>query len=262
MIIAACLVGGWLCLRLEKAWIAGFLFAVATLMKLFPGIVLLYLLMSKNWRTLFSATFFILLGLLTTTLVVGIDDVMTYSVTMVARNIDEWRGFVLNHSVGGMITKMFGERTRWTEPLIQLHHNSYLLIIFLNSLILIVLTFKMKKMTAQPKLADYAFGLTIISMLLMSPITWGHILPILILPFGLLLREHIDKPSSSKLRLLLFILFLVSLPDVLIARGLMAIYYPFQMPWYSMLLTLGPSMGIVLLWGVFCRRASFRPNFS
>jgi len=49
---------------------------------------------------------------------------------------------------------------------------------------------------------------------------------------------------------------LLSLPDLIIARALMAIHHPFVMPWYSMLLTLGPSAGIVLLWIVLIRRLS------
>jgi hypothetical protein len=156
---------------------------------------------------------------------------------------------------------MFGERTGWTEPLIQLNHNSELLIIFLNSSILIVLTLKIKKMTTHSQFADYAFGLTIISMLLMSPITWGHIFPVLILPLCLLLKEYLNDPSTKKLRLFLIILFCVSLPDILIARKLMSIHYPSQMPWYSMLLTLGPSLGLLFLWAMFYRRASIYSDF-
>jgi hypothetical protein len=112
----------------------------------------------------------------------------------------------------------------------------------------------MRGMTVKQELVGYAFGLTIVAMLLLSPITWGHIFPVLILPISLLLKEYIRDPSPRKLRILLFIILLLSLPDVLIARGLMAIHHPFRMPWYSMLLTLGPSVGIVLLWIVLTRR--------
>ncbi len=85
MIISACLVGGWFCLRFKKEYVAGFLFAIATLMKLFPGLVLLYLFISKNWRAFFATVFFIILGLSVTTLVVGLDDMRTYSNIMIGR---------------------------------------------------------------------------------------------------------------------------------------------------------------------------------
>jgi hypothetical protein len=256
MIIAACLIGGWFYLRLEKSCVAGFLFAIATLIKLFPGLVLLYLFMRKDWQTFLATVFFICFGLFVTAFIVGFNDMQTYSIIMVARDIDEWRSFVLNHSITGMITRTFGDRTVWTEPLIQLPQIGSLLIILLDSAILIYTILKMRVMAVKKELVDYAFGLTLVTMLLLSPITWGHIFPVLILPMGLLLREYIEDSTSARLRLLLLILFCVSLPDVLIARALMAIHHPFIIPWYSMLLTLGPGVGLLFLWIVFCRRLS------
>ena len=256
MIIAACLIGGWFCLRHKKDYVAGFLFAIAILMKLFPGLVLLYLLMSKNWRAFFATASFIFLGLFLTGFIVGFEDIRTYSIIMIGRFANEWSGFVLNHSLNGVITRLFGERSVWAEPLIQLPRIKSLLIILTNSAILIYTILKMKGMTVKQELVDHGFGLTIVAMLLLSPITWGHIFPVLILPISLLLREYIREPSPRKLRILLFIILLLSLPDVLIARGLMAIYHPFIMPWYSMLLTLGPSAGLVLLWIVLMRSSS------
>ena len=256
MIIAACLIGGWFCLRFKKAYIAGILFAIATLMKLFPGLVLLYLIIRKNWRAFFATVSFIVLGLFLTAFVVGFDDIRTYSITMIGRFANEWSGFMLNHSLNGVITRLFGERSVWTEPLIQLPRIKSFLIILLNSTILIYTILKMREMTVKQELVDYAFGLTIVAMLLLSPITWGHIFPVLILPISLLLREYIRNPSPRKLRILLFIILLLSLPDVLIARRLMAVHHPFRMPWYSMLLTLGPDAGLVLLWIVLVRSSS------
>jgi hypothetical protein len=256
MIIAACLVSGWFCLRSEKTNIASFLFAIATLIKLFPGLVMLYLFMNKKWRAFFATALFITIGIMLTIFIVGFDNIKTYSINMVAKDIDEWRNFVLNHSVSGMVARVFGEQTPWTEPFILLHKFDSFLIILLNSGILLYSALKMRVIPVKKELADYAFGLTIVGMLLLSPITWGHIFPVLILPISLLLKEYIKEPSTQKLRVLLLIILFVSLPDVFIARGLMAIYHPFRMPWYSMLLTLGPSAGIVLLWIVLSRHVA------
>ena len=258
MIIAACLVSGWFCLRFEKAYVAGAFFAIGTLMKLFPGLVLLYLFMRKKWRAFFATVAFIILGFTLTTFIVGFDNIQTYSIIMVARDIDEWRNFVLNHSVSGMVARVFGEQTGWTEPFIPLPKFNSLLIILLNSGILLYTALKMRVMAVKEELVDYAFGLTIVTMLLLSPITWGHIFPVLILPISLLLREYINEPSSRRLRVLLLIMLLVSLPDVRIARGLMAIHHPFRMPWYSTLLTLGPGVGLLLLWIMLTRTLTIK----
>jgi len=254
MIIAACLISGWFCLRSEKEYVAGFLFAIATLIKLFPGLVLLYLFTNKKWRALFATVAFITIGITLTTSIVGFDNIKTYSINMVAKDIDEWRNFVLNHSVSGMVVRVFGHQTGWTEPFIQLPKLTSFLIVLLDLGILFYTALKMMAM-AKKKHADYAFGLTIVAMLLLSPITWGHIFPVLILPICILLREYINEPSFLRLCVLLIILFFLSLPDVLIARGLMAIHHPLRMPWYSMILTLGPGLGVVLLWIVLTQRA-------
>ena len=255
MIIAACLIGGWFCLRLKKEYIAGFLFAIATLMKLFPGLVLLYLLILKQWRAFFATVSFIVVGLIVTTIIVGFDDMRTYVMIIVARDIDDYQGYVLNHSIGGIVTRLFGKPMGWFEPLVELPYIASLLIILLSIGVLVYTILKLREMATKKELTDYAFGLTMVTMLLLSPITWSHIFPVLILPIGLLLREYINEPSPKRLRLFLFILFLVSLPDVIIARSLMSIYYPFKMPLYGRALTLGPGVGIVFLWVVLNRRS-------
>jgi len=190
-----------------------------------------------------------------TTIIVGLDDMLTYVMIIVARDIDDYRGYVLNHSIGGIVTRLFGKPMGWFEPLVELPYIASLLIILLSIGVLIYTILKLKEMATKKELTDYAFGLTMVTMLLLSPITWSHIFPLLILPISLLLREYIDKPSSKTLRSLLFILFCVSLPDVLIANALVSSHYPFKMPLYGLVLTLGPASGIVLLWIVLTRRA-------
>jgi len=255
MIITFCLITGWFSLRHSKEYVSGLFFAIATLMKLFPGLILLYLLIMKNWRALIAMVSFIVVGLSLTAFIVGLDDVRTYAIIMVARDIDDFRGYVLNHSIGGIVSRLFGKQMGWFEPLVKIPHIASLLIILLSIGILVYTILKLREMAAKKELSDYAFGLTLVTMLLLSPITWSHIFPVLILPMGLLLREYIEDSSPARLRLLLLILFCVSLPDVLIARGLVSIHYPLKMPFYGRVLTLGPAIGVILLWLVLTRRS-------
>jgi len=260
MIIAACLIGGWFWLRRKREYVAGFLFAIATSMKLFPGLVLLYLLIVKNWRAFFATISFILIGLVVTAIIVGLDDMRTYVMIIVARDIDDYRGYVLNHSIGGIVAKLFGKQMGWFSPLVKIPHIASVLIMLLSIGVLVYSILKLREMAAKKELSDYAFGLTLVTMLLLSPITWSHIFPVLIFPMGLLLREYIEDSSSARLRLLLFILICVSLPDVLIARALVSIHYPLKMPLYGRVLTLGPGIGVILLWIVLTRRV-MKDNF-
>jgi hypothetical protein len=262
MIITACLVIGWFCLRNYREYTAGFFFAVATLMKLFPGLILLYLLIMKNWRAFFATVSFLAFGLILITFTIGIDDIRTYAIIMVAKDIDVYRGYVFNHSMGGIVSKVFGKRMGWFEPLVELHQFSSWLIMLLSIAILIFTILKLKKMAERQGLADYAFSLTLVTMLLLSPLTWSHIFPVLILPIGLLLRDYIFEPSSQKLLTVLIILACLSLPDVLIARAILSIYYPLKMPLFGLIMILGPGVGLVLLWVVLCLRTRISFNFS
>ena len=153
------------------------------------------------------------------------------------------------------MAKLFGKPMGWFIPLVELPNISSLLIILLSIVILIHMVKKMRETKVEQKHPAYAFGLTLVTMLLLSPITWSHIFPVLILPLGLLLREHIDEPSSKRLRLLLFVLLCLSLPDVLIAGALVSIHYPHNMPLYGRILTLGPGIGVILLWLALTRRS-------
>jgi hypothetical protein len=258
MIITFCIIAGWFSLRHSREYVSGLFFAIATLIKLFPGLILLYLLIMKNWRAFIAMVSFIVIGLSLTAFIVGLDDVRTYAIIMISGNIDEFRGYVLNHSIGGIVSRLFGKQMGWFEPLVEIPHIASLLIILLSIGILLYTILKLREMAAKKELSDHAFGLTLVTMLLLSPITWSHIFPVLILPIGCLLREYIEDSSSKRLRLLLFILFCISLPDVLIARALVSIYYPLKMPLYGRMLTLGPSVGIALLWIVLIRRLSIR----
>jgi alpha-1,2-mannosyltransferase len=262
MIITACLVIGWFCLRNYREYTAGFFFAVATLMKLFPGLILLYLLIMKNWRAFFATVSFLAFGLILITFTIGIDDIRTYAIIMVAKDIDVYRGYVFNHSMGGIVSKVFGKRMGWFEPLVELPQFSSWLIMLLSIAILIFTILKLKKMAERQGLADYAFSLTLVTMLLLSPLTWSHIFPVLILPIGLLLRDYIFEPSSQKLLTVLIILACLSLPDVLIARAILSIYYPLKMPLFGLIMILGPGVGLVLLWVVLCLRTRISFNFS
>jgi hypothetical protein len=242
-------------LRYKKDYVAGFLFAIATLMKLFPGLVLLYLLIMKNFRAFIATISFIIIGLVVTTIIVGLDDIRTYVMIIVAKDVDVFQGLVFNHSIGGIVAKLFGKQMGWFSPLVKIPHIASVLIMLLSIGVLVYTMLKLREMAAEKELSDYAFGLTLVTMLLLSPITWSHIFPVLIFPMGLLLREYIEDSSSARLRLLLFILLCVSLPDVLIARALVSIHYPLKMPLYGRMLTLGPGIGMILLWIVLTRRS-------
>jgi uncharacterized membrane protein len=55
LLVIACLISGWVLLRQEQDYLSGLLFALAFLIKLFPGLVFLFLLLRGKWRALATA---------------------------------------------------------------------------------------------------------------------------------------------------------------------------------------------------------------
>ena len=113
---------------------------------------------------------------------------------------------------------------------------------------LIVLLRHIGGMPSTPWNQDRAFALVCLAMLLISPITWWHVFPLLLLPLGLLLQDLYTRPDRWKLGLSLLALALVSLPDLEIARTLMGLYAPYRVPWFVGLLLALPTIGLMLLW--------------
>jgi UPF0716 family protein affecting phage T7 exclusion len=66
---------------------------------------------------------------------------------------------------------------------------------------------------------------------------------------GLLLPDRLEgAPSPYSFAPVLLALALLSLPDLEVARALIAAYSPVGPPWYVALLLAAPTAGMLLLW--------------
>ncbi len=85
-------------------------------------------------------------------------------------------------------------------------------------------------------------------MILLAPISWLHIFPLLILPFGLIVEEF-QKSHAQKLKQCGLLIFLVvSLPYFQIGDGLSRLCAPHRVPWYMAGILRLPTFGLCLLW--------------
>jgi len=74
LLLITCLIGGWALIRRGREYEAGLLFALAILIKLFPGLVLLYLLLRWKIRAIVGTAAGLAAGWLSVLLVVGWED--------------------------------------------------------------------------------------------------------------------------------------------------------------------------------------------
>ncbi len=279
------LIGCWALLRHGRPRLAGVLLGFACLLKLFPGLIVAFLLFiglrnllrslpyaqapndlnllqliqqltlrrvlanlrEPHWQAATTAIVVIAAGTLLVLLTVGRADMLHYSREAVPQQLEAFRAFVINHALAGPINRLLTDGP-WVRPIVVAPLVAGLLNTLGRLTVLAIIAYQVWRLPATRRGDDIAFSLAFIAMLLISPLTWQHVFPVLALPFGLLLKPLLEGYSLRKLVWYLLPLLMLSLPDIEIARALMAYYEPYRMPWYTSLLLLVPFMSLLLLW--------------
>jgi hypothetical protein len=238
---------GWLCLRNQKDYIAGLLFGFACLIKFYPGLIILFLLMSKRWKALFTMFFTIILGFIISTLIMGPNDIILYFTSIISIGTTNFMVFPINNSILGILGKFF-YNGGWVQPIIISPIPISFLAILLNIGLVIFLLGFLNKQSSNQYLWDVKFAMTILVMFFASPISWQHMLPMLFLPFGLIISRFQNKIITYRYSLTLLALILFSIPDIQLARILMDLYSPNRIPWFVGIIFLSIDLGLVIIW--------------
>ena len=245
--IGFCIILGWIFLRHQKDYVAGLLFGIACLIKLFPGLIILYLLFSKRWKALFTMFLTIVFGFIIAAFIIGPNDIILYFNSIVSRNSNDFMAFPINNSIIGILGKFF-YTGGWVQPIfISPIPISFIAIILDIGLVIFLLGFLYRRSTNQYQW-DIKFAMTIIVMVFVSPISWQHMLPMLMLPFGLIILRNQNKIFKYQYSLSLLALILFSLPDIQLANVLMDIFSPNRIPWYAAISLLSSDCGLVIIW--------------
>ena len=249
LLLSLLIIVAWGLQRHNHENIAGGLLGVACLIKLYPGIFLLFLILRRRFKSALTMLSVIIVGWMSTILIIGPEDVLLYLTQIAKRDAETNAVFPLNLSITGIFGRLFSEGP-WVQPIISNPQISIGLTLFISLglfILLIIQTWKTEKTILGD---DRVYAMTILAMMLISPLTWGHALVMLVLPFGVLAMFYQRKPNSALRIISIISLILFSLPDVKLANTLMAIYFPNPMPWYSSLIFLLPTMGLILIWGL------------
>lgn len=175
-ILLLCLAKGWQATQRRHAVRAGFWLGWAAAIKLFPAFVGLYFLFRRDWKMLFWC---IAWGLVITALTVGVLGLQTFEdyVTQVMPEAVEWRSSRSNASFSGLCFKLFdpGPRGGKIQPL--LHNPLWARVaIGMGGLVVLGALWRACRRTLPDshQRQNLGFGLTLIAMLLLSPVTWEH----------------------------------------------------------------------------------------
>jgi hypothetical protein len=186
LVLLLLITGVWWAGRSERPGWAGTLLGVATAIKFLPGLLFLYFALRRQWYALVAGLASLLVTGLVTAAVLGLGAFESYLDTALPQ-VEEWRGDWLNASFPGLCYKLFdpGMKGRPVEPLVHAPLLSRCLIGVGSLAILSVVALAILRARSRRD-CDVAFGLTLVAMLLISPIAWEHYFLLLLLPLAVL----------------------------------------------------------------------------
>jgi Glycosyltransferase family 87 len=199
LVLLLLVTGTWAADRSGYPRLAGVLLGLATAVKLFPGFLLLFFIVRRRWQTVWAAAGAFVAVTALTAVVLGPDAYRGYlreGLPEAARFSASWR----NISLPGLWLKLFRVPENWPPVVIEPVIESALLArlgALLSAAAVVGLLVGVLRRAATPAAADRAFALTVVGMLLISPITWDHYLLLLLLPLAVFGR---DLPRSDGVR--------------------------------------------------------------
>jgi len=182
LVLLLLLTGTWAADRSGRPLLAGTLLGAATAIKLFPGFLVLYLLLRRDWRAVAAAavSFTILTGL--TAGVLGTAAYRDY-VGNVLPQLAPYESDWLNASFAGFWSRLFNP-TSHQNSVIPLWHSPALAgagTLVCRLAVVALLVWGLRQMRT-PGDRDLGFGLVLVGMLLVSPVCWDHYFLLLFLP--------------------------------------------------------------------------------
>ena len=209
----------WIADRSRMWTTAGFLLAIAISIKLFPAFLMIYFAAKRRWSALISCLVSIVAIASVTAMIFGISTYREYFINVFPR-FYWFKNAWFNVSISGYFGRLLDaapsiERHFFiTEPLFYSPTTAYILSSFFSMItISIYLYSSMFCETGNNK--DLSFGLSLIVMILVSPIAWDHYLVILTIPIIQAFVMINKNRSLCKLILIcVFILWCIS-PSIL-----------------------------------------------
>lgn len=197
LILLPLLINAWRAARGNKEIMLGISLGIATSLKIFFGLFIIYLLLRRQWQAL---KWFISSFLLTSTIPLIFFGHGIYSAYYHTMSYIWWYTSSWNASIYGYWARLFGIAEENT-PLIFIPHLANLLTYVCSGFLIIFLIKFLKpddKIPTQQK-TDLDFSIVLVSMLLLSPLGWSYYFPFLIIPFIVLLQISKHNFSFNKL---------------------------------------------------------------
>lgn len=200
-ILLLLIVVAWRAAERGRGLLAGACVGLAAGVKLFPGLLGLAFLVTRDWRGAFAAACVGVICWLGAEVTVGPRDVWIYVAERAPENARTFTPSAHNLSMAGVAHRTFGEPDPNTPWLERAAVRPDLVTVVLWSgriLVLGLLAFSFLR-TGLATTPDRAFSLLVPAMLLLSPLTWLHAVPMAVVTVAYLAARATSRPRQLAL---------------------------------------------------------------
>jgi len=199
--------------RSNKDIYVGVALALATVIKVIPGLLIGYMLWKRQYKAFFSAISVLCLIFIYSLLFFDVDLYVWYFKSMVSQGIFD--AYHDNHSLTGFFSRLFVHST-WTTGIIDSPLFARICILASSALVLLALAYVTRKREDRSSArALRGYALAVMTMLLTSKMTSTPYLVMVLVPFAVLVHELFCCQTRNKWFYLLAA-----------AYGVVAIWYP------------------------------------
>lgn len=181
----------------DHAAAAGVMFGIVSILRAYPLALGGYFLVRRNWRALIYAAIAIAACFALTVAVAGLEPwrgfLLQLSVHTVDNHWDSPANVALVHTVSRFLALVIGYGTAFPLQITRLVAATF------ANLAIVVLSLKVTADSRQLPDDDWrVYSLWVVTMLLVSPVTWVHSLILLILPFAKLTIATVEGRASRR----------------------------------------------------------------
>jgi alpha-1,2-mannosyltransferase len=250
---ALALLWGWRLFARGQAVRGSVVLGAISVIKLFPLIFIAFLIATRRWRAALAFAAVVVVGVAATWLVVGADTFVLYFRQVIPENTRVWSVFPLNTSIPGVVA-MLSRPGGWASTLLEPSAGAAVTIVACGAIVGVT-TWVSVVASGARSAEEQSYIAFCVAMLLVSPLTWSHTFLLLIWPAATLVRDW-RLVSQSVRAEVIGAYVLLSLPTISLTQAIINHYLPRAVPWPLALTTKLPTLGLIVLWIVFCRRTS------
>ena len=221
LLLLLLLTGVWAADRSGHPRWAGTLLGLATAIKFFPGFLFVYFVFRRDWSALRAGLLALAAITALTAVVLGPEAYRSYFLEVLPRT-SQCRGDWHNLSLSGLWCKLFESSKHLppveVRPLVQSPALALLGMACTLLGVSAVLAGVVPRWLAAKDM-DRAFALTMIGMLLVSPITWDHYLLLLALPVAVL-WQHLSRGGMGR-EVMVLLLTVLCFPSGMVMEHVM-----------------------------------------